>query len=145
MYEKSMSDMHKEKWPEMRMKHLEMIQNVITRMASNSSNCKNYCTSITAALLAFSAAIDNHHLLLFSLPLVGVMALMDSSYLKLEQGFRNHFEITRQKEITQAPNFEIKPIFKRSLKDVFFTWSVFGFYSSIFLTLIIAYFIMGGW
>ena len=32
--------------------HVEMSQGIITRMASNSSNCKNWCITVITAILA---------------------------------------------------------------------------------------------
>ena len=71
----------RENWPEMRIKHLELLQQTISRMAKNSATLKNYCTAITAALLSFGAALDEADILLFSSPLVIIFSLMDSNYL----------------------------------------------------------------
>jgi hypothetical protein len=53
-----MSDDKDQLWTEMHMKHLEMLQGVITRMAGNSASLKNYCMTIAAAIIGLSAAIQ---------------------------------------------------------------------------------------
>ena len=46
-----MSDEFRDKWPEMRMKHLELIQNAISRMGSNNANLKGYCMTMVTAVI----------------------------------------------------------------------------------------------
>lgn len=42
----------------MRMKHLELLQCVISRMGNSSANAKNYCMTMVAGLLGLSAAVS---------------------------------------------------------------------------------------
>lgn len=37
------------------LKHIDMFQGIITRMASNSSACKNWCIVLVSAYLAYAA------------------------------------------------------------------------------------------
>jgi len=41
--------------------HVEMSQGIITRMASNSSNCKNWCITVITAILALYGSLNNTH------------------------------------------------------------------------------------
>ena len=70
--------------------YLQMMQDNISRMASNSSNCKNWMVMIVAAIFAVSCGISdmNWWLLLTVLP-IWVFWYLDAFYLKLERGMRN--------------------------------------------------------
>ncbi|MBO5629772.1 MAG: hypothetical protein J5965_11935, partial [Aeriscardovia sp.] len=41
--------------------YLQMIQDTINRMSSNSSNCKNWALTIVAALLALCVSVNELH------------------------------------------------------------------------------------
>lgn len=69
-------------------KHLEMIQAIINRMAANSFLLKGWSPTVAAALMAF--ALDNMNRWLAAmalLPLVGFWAL-DAYYLRRERLYR---------------------------------------------------------
>lgn len=70
--------------------YLQMMQDNISRMASNSANCKNWLIMIVAALFAMSCdATDlKGWLFLLFLP-IGLFWWLDAYYLKLERGMRN--------------------------------------------------------
>jgi histidine triad (HIT) family protein len=70
------------------MKHLELVQNTITRMGSNSTGLKSYCMAIVAAVIGLAGAIEKPKILLLALPVVLVCSVLDASYLRLERGFR---------------------------------------------------------
>lgn len=69
-------------------KHLEMIQGVINRMASNQFLFKGWSITLIAAIAAFSAN-DNSPLLL-TIPIVATLLFwfVDAYYLMLERAFR---------------------------------------------------------
>ena len=46
-----MPDDQERLWTEMHIQHLQMLQGVIARMASNSASLKNYCMTISAAII----------------------------------------------------------------------------------------------
>ena len=70
--------------------YLQMMQENITRMASNSTNCKTWLVTLTTGLLAIGASIEtlNGWLFLTLLPIF-VFWSMDAYYLKIERGLRN--------------------------------------------------------
>src|SRR5687767_6592867 len=77
-------------------KHLEMIQGVINRMAGNSFLLKGWSLTVAAALLAF--AVDNRDpgfVALAFIPLLGLWAL-DAYYLRRERLYRELYEDVRQ-------------------------------------------------
>lgn len=69
-------------------KHLEMIQGVINRMASNQFLFKGWSITLIAAIAAFSAN-DNSPLLL-TIPIMATLLFwfVDAYYLMLERAFR---------------------------------------------------------
>ncbi len=71
--------------------YLQMLQDTINRMASNSSNCKNWTLTIVTALIALCAASVelNEYLLIAVIPICMFWAL-DFYYLLLENKFRKH-------------------------------------------------------
>ena len=131
----------REKWPEMRMKHLELIQNALSRMGANSTNLKGYCITVVGAVIALSAAVQMPKILIYSLPLVIGMSVLDSTYLALEKGFRKKFNDVRTAKLDSEPDFEINPSYG-SFIESYFSWSVIGFYGSTMLVIFILFIAM---
>lgn len=120
----------RDKWPDMRMKHLELIQNAITRMGTNSANFKGYCLTISAAVISLSAAVSKPEIIIYSIPLIFALSILDSVYLSLEKGFRNNYDQVRRSRIESEPDFEISPSYSHGI-EAYFSWSAAGFYWSI--------------
>lgn len=70
-------------------KHLELIQGVVNRMASNSFLFKGWSITIIAGISAFAAKDSNTTLMI--VPIVSTMLFwsIDAYYLMLERAFRN--------------------------------------------------------
>ena len=69
--------------------HLAGLQGTITRLAGNSAQCKTWCVTITAALLALSLDKNVQAAMpLAALPIV-IFGLLDTYYLSLERRIRN--------------------------------------------------------
>lgn len=73
---------------EEKMKHLELIQGVITRMASNSFVLKGWSVTLATALFGFSAKESEPSLALLALLPIAVFWGLDGYYLALERKFR---------------------------------------------------------
>lgn len=73
---------------EEKMKHLEFVQNVITRMNTNSFQLKGWAITIVSALLALYASSDNNVLYVFVaiIPTL-IFWFLDSYYLRQERRF----------------------------------------------------------
>jgi hypothetical protein len=121
---------HREKWPEMRMKHLELVQNAITRMGANSTALKGYCMAIVAAVVGLAGAIEKPRILLLAVPIVFVLSVLDASYLRLERGFIRQYNSLRVMGLDRDPDFEIEPDLSSGIFKTYFSWSVIGFYSA---------------
>ena len=97
---------------EHKLKHLEFIQNIITRMNTNSFQIKGMSITITAALLALTST--NFNMLYASIVYFSLLIFwgLDAYYLSQEKGYRvlyNEVRITEESHI----DFDLK------LKDEF--------------------------
>ena len=110
--------------------HLNMIQNVISRVANNSLQIKCWGIAVTAAF----AALSNDWIIFFaSAPLVLFWAL-DSYYLSIERRYRELYDSARIKSVTDY-SMKIEDYRPIVLKTAF-SWSVLPFYSVLILTVI---------
>lgn len=74
--------------PEKKIKHLEMIESVIERMARNSFQLKGWTMTLVSAIIALFAKDADHRFIIFAtLPVIGFW-LLDSFYLQQERKFR---------------------------------------------------------
>lgn len=81
-------------------KHLELIQNVITRMAQNSFAYKGWMLTILTGVLALSIKELNGGIHYISIiPIIGFWGL-DAYYLRQERLFRKLYDHVRQAETT---------------------------------------------
>ena len=71
--------------------HLGILQNVIQRMASNSSSCKAWCVTLVSAVLVMVADKSNSNYAWIALLPTIVFASLDGYYLALEKAFRNSY------------------------------------------------------
>lgn len=79
-------------------KHLEIIQGVINRMASNSFVFKGWSITIVAGLSAFAARGTDKKLLVLSIVATTLFWLVDAYYLSLERAYRDLYdEVARRK------------------------------------------------
>lgn len=70
-----------------KMKHLEFIQNVITRMNTNSFQIKGWSVVIVSALLAIYASTKNNHFFLVAVFPTFIFWFLDAYYLNQERKF----------------------------------------------------------
>ena len=80
-----------------KLKHLEMLQAIVERMAANSFHVKGWSVAVVTALLALGLSKGSYlfaNLAFF--PLLLFWAL-DGYYLSLEKGFRDVYDRVRQK------------------------------------------------
>lgn len=71
-----------------KLKHLEFIQNVITRMNTNSFQIKGWAVTIVSALLAVYAATKNNQFVLVGIFPTMIFWFLDAYYLNQERKFR---------------------------------------------------------
>lgn len=80
-----------ENMSENQIKSLEFLQNIISRMANNSSNLKNIAIAIVAAIIGYYGNINNTNSVISNKPFVVIILILwilDSYYLKQERIFK---------------------------------------------------------
>ena len=94
--------------PDDKRKHLEFLQGVINRMASNSFLFKGWSITIIAGISAFAAKDSNPALM--TIPIVSTLLFwaVDAYYLMLERAFRNHYKIVAKQDPSKI-DFNMKP------------------------------------
>lgn len=77
---------------EVQLKHLEFIQNVVTRMASNSFLLKGWSVTLVAAI--FALTVSNPSVYLVTIAILPALAFwgLDAYYLRQERLFRRLYE-----------------------------------------------------
>lgn len=119
--------------------HLSIIQNVIQRMAENSSSSKAWCVTLVSAVLVIVADKGKPDYAWIALLPTFVFAALDSYYLALENGFRNSYNdfikklhnktLTTDDLYSVAPRGNISRLQFEAMKS----FSVWGFYVSLAL------------
>lgn len=71
-----------------KIKHLEFIQKIVTRMNTNSFQIKRMCVTIVAALIAIFVSNKNLEFILIAMFPVIIFWMLDSYYLLQERKFR---------------------------------------------------------
>lgn len=73
--------------------HLEFLQDIISRLSSKSSTCKNWCITLTSAFILLSLRLDNgsKYILLSYIPII-IFCLLDIYYVYLEKHFRESYD-----------------------------------------------------
>lgn len=92
---------------ENKLKHLEFIQNIITRMNANSFQIKGMSITIIAALLALTATKFN--ILFASIVYFALLVFwgLDAYYLSQEKGYRELYNEVRNK-VSEDIDFDLK-------------------------------------
>lgn len=130
--------------------YLNTLQNIITRMASNSASCKTWCISLVSAILVVVADKNKPNYVGISLIPIILFFLLDAYYLAQERSFRDVYnkfiENMHAGEAEIKDLFVLKPILSsdivKSLRKASFSFSVYPFYLTLLVTAIIARYII---
>lgn len=120
-----------------KLKFLEFIQNVITRMNTNSFQIKAMCITIVSALFAvYTANANKQIVLVVFVPLI-LCCFLDMYYLWQERRFRALYDETL-KENTTIQDFDLGAFVRYykgffSYLKVFSSVVIFGFYGALFV------------
>jgi hypothetical protein len=141
--------------------HLNILQGVITRMATNSANCKTWCITLVSALIVLIADKGKTNLTPIALIPVLLFCFLDAYYLGQERAFREAYNefVQRLHAPIPTPNdpkaiipatttdlFRIAP--KRGFNVVTYTvdalksFAIYPFYLSLLAMLAIVYFFL---
>ena len=72
-------------------KHIEITQDVITRMAENSRACKIWCVTLVSAVLVLVARTEKPEYALIALIPAVLFLILDTYYFALERAFRESY------------------------------------------------------
>lgn len=81
---------------EKKLKHLDLIQGVITRMAGNSFFLKGWCVTLVAAILGLSSKDSNKRFLAIAYYPIIMFWIIDGYFLFQEKLFRRLFDDVRK-------------------------------------------------
>lgn len=129
--------------------YLNILEGIITRMATNSANSKTWCISLVSAILVVIADKNKPNYALIALVPIVLFCLLDSYYLALERSFRKIYE--KFIENLHNQNVQTNEIFVLKLPTEInsnLVWqsiksfSVWPFYLVLLVTVIIARFVI---
>lgn len=118
-----------DRFADLRVKHLEMLQKVISRLASQSVAAKNGCATITIAVIGFGITLQKPLVLWLALLPIAIFALLETQYLRLERHFRDEYERVRAESWVKRPDFRIsREGMTQSYFGAMLSWSIAAFY-----------------
>jgi hypothetical protein len=129
-----------------KLKHLEFIQNVISRMAQNSFLFKGWAITIAAGLSAFAASSTRHGLIGIALSSTIIFWGLDAYYLWLERCFIQLYETVASKPESDI-DFRMSIDKSHPVRSWLRTWfrpHNVMFYGAILLVELIAIFLIKG-
>ncbi len=128
-------------------KHLELLQSVINRLASNSFMIKGWAVTLVAAVFGLAIASSNKNLNIFGIALIPVLPfwILDSYFLWQERLYRGLYIKVSKKDETEIDFDMNATIFKGGTNTflsslVSFTLSVFYLSLIIIVILVVALF-----
>lgn len=130
-----------------KIKHLEFIQGVVTRMNQNSFQMKGWMVALVSAILAIYASTQKHAFVLVALLPALVFWFLDTYYLAQERKFRGLYNdvagITKNHEIAL---FAMRPDLytggKYSFWNVFGSQTIMALYLPVIVLLLVVYFFL---
>jgi hypothetical protein len=116
---------------EVKIRHLEMIQGVITRMAQNSFALKGWAVTLVSALFALSVMGTNQAYCFLAYVPISVFWFLDSYYLQMERRFRVLYDEVAACE-TADKLFSMKPGSAAADKKTLYVQSLLSFTEAVF-------------
>src|SRR5260370_23708021 len=98
--------MQPEKIAELRVKHLEMLQGLITRMAGYGASFKSYCITVTTAVIGFAFTLHRPAVAVLALLPVIAFGVADAQYLRVRRPFRHVFNLVPHEGWDTIPSFD---------------------------------------
>ncbi|MBP5974173.1 hypothetical protein HW132_15835 [Brasilonema sp. CT11] len=125
---------------------MSILQGIITRLASNSTNCKTWCISLVSAILVVIADKNKPNYAWITLVPIILFFLLDAYYLAQERSFRaiynNFIEALHSGNATTKNLFVLVPMrgfnVVKALFDASLSFAVYPFYLTLVVTVIIA-------
>jgi len=124
--------------------HINILQDIIARLAQNSNSCKKWCLAITTAIFTlFASNKQIIHYCYFYIYIIIGLHILDTYYLSMERAFRKKYEKFIEKlhsnelQITDLYNLKFEDITFCQKIENFFSTSVLLFYIPIILLFIL--------
>lgn len=123
--------------------HLSILQNIIQRMASNSTSSKAWCITLVSAILIIVADKGKPHYALIAIIPTVLFFILDSYYLALENGFRNSYnEFIRKLHCGDIVHEDLFAVLPKGSKTKLFlesvaSFSIYPFYLTLLLMIYI--------
>jgi hypothetical protein len=128
-------------YTELRVKHLELVQDVIARMSGNSATIKRSSLVVAAAAISVSSALGQPLILPFTAGLILVFAFLDARYLRIERCYRDLYDAVRGEPPGQRPDFRLTPpatsAAMHPVMRLLSSWSVAGLYLAVILFMLV--------
>jgi hypothetical protein len=127
-------------------KHLEMLQNVINRMASNSFLLKGWSVTLVSALFALAANDANPRYIIIAYIPIPIFWILDGFYLSQERAFRELYNnvctIADDNLVTFSMDKTAFLIGRNSWIESIFSITLNIFYLSLIFVVLIAMFLI---
>ncbi len=136
--------------PESRVKHLEIIQAVIARMANNSFMIKSWCITMVAALLALAGGKDVNNVKLVYVAYIPLLMFwyLDGYFLQQERTFRgiyDHFRKQSEADFTISSKDLVTQFQTDSILKMMWSKTLRPFYGVIFICVVAAHIFLNNW
>ncbi len=129
--------------------YLNILQAIISRMATNSANCKTWCVTLVSAILVIIADKGKTEYIWITLIPVLLFFFLDAYYLSLERDFRSLYNTFIRK--LHTGNISADEVFTISVDGSFthtvtsvtnslLSLSIFPFYTFLLVMLVVARF-----
>lgn len=130
---------------ESKIKHLEFIQNVITRMNTNSFMIKGWAITIVSAIFVIYVSTQNVYFILVCVLPIILFWFLDAYYLTQERLFRCLYKKAIEEgstiiEFDMKIPTECKNVSKNKYLCVFFSKTIWPLYFSILIIVLIVFF-----
>jgi hypothetical protein len=110
-----------------RRKHLELVSNIIGRMASSSAAAKGWSVTLAGAAFGVALVRSSWYLLVLGIAVLAAFAVIDGLYLHNERKFRDLYDAIVENQIKPL-SMRFDGIPTRPVNQSYVSWSVFGFY-----------------
>lgn len=130
--------------------HLGILQGMILRMTTNSSQCKTWCITLVSAILVIIADKSKPELVWIALFPTLVFCALDAYYLALEKAFRATYHEFVQKmhnqQLQPQDLYAVAPSGSaiRHRIAALGSYSVWGFYLGLVLLVVLGWFFVLG-
>lgn len=130
---------------EKKLKHLDFLQLVITRMNVNSFLLKGWSVTLVSALFAFAAKDTNIHYVLITYISTPLFWFLDGYYLSLERQYRSLYNVVKEKPESEI-DFDLNARPYNKGKNMWlpsvFSPTLYIFYGTLMLITLIVMFII---